>query len=300
VEELNVPLADGSLRAVRWGTGDTTVIAIHGITANALAWTTVAGALGDQLTLVAPDLRGRAGSAELPGPYGLRRHARDVVELIDFLGLERCVLVGHSMGAFVAVLTAIEYPDRVAELVLVDGGVSLAIPGTDGVPPDSDGIDAILDAVLGPAMKRLTMTFETPDAYLDFWRDHPAFSDVWSADLERYLLRDLTGRAPEYRSTCNLDAIRSDGADTLVDPDIAAGVRRVGCPATLLWAQRGMFGETPGLYTSQRLADCGVLDGAINVHPVIDANHYSILLSATAAAIVADAVQTAAAAARPV
>jgi pimeloyl-ACP methyl ester carboxylesterase len=286
MHEFDVPAAGGSLRAVRWGDADATIVALHGITANALAWTQVAEVLGADLTLVAPDLRGRAGSAGLPGPYGLRRHAHDVVKLMDHLGLERTVLVGHSMGAFVAVLAARMFPERITELVLVDGGVSLAVP-------DAGDIDAILTAVLGPAMKRLSMTFETPTAYLDFWRQHPALRGAWSTELETYLLRDLIGEEPHLRSSCVLDAIRADGADTLTDPDVTSGIRRIGCPATLLWASRGMVDETPGLYTSERLAASGVLDGGVNVAPVLDANHYSILLDRGPAGAVAHAIRAA-------
>ncbi len=286
VEQITIPLPDGPLGALRWTGGGPVVLALHGITANAMSWSVVGEALGGDVTLIAPDLRGRASSAGLPGPYGLRQHARDVVALMDHLDLETCVLAGHSMGAFVAATTATMFPERVRELVLVDGGVTLAVPA-------ADDIDTILEAVIGPAMKRLRMTFASPGAYLDFWRAHPALAGWWSPVLEQYLLRDLVGEEPELRSSCVLEAIRADGSDTLVDPQVTTAARRIGCPATLLWAARGLLDETPGLYTTERLAAAGVLDGAIDVAPAVDANHYSILMGAEPARMVVDAIRRA-------
>jgi pimeloyl-ACP methyl ester carboxylesterase len=128
------------------------VLAAHGITANALSFGRVAEALAGRVDLVAPDLRGRAGSAGLPGPYGMAAHAADLIAVADHLGLDRVPLAGHSMGGFVVASTAAAYPDRVSGVLLVDGGVSLPVPaGVD--------VDAVLHAVIGPAMQRLSMTF---------------------------------------------------------------------------------------------------------------------------------------------
>src|SRR4051794_8675431 len=78
------------------------VLAAHGITANGLSWGPVAEQLDGAVTLLAPDLRGRAGSSHLPGPYGLARHADDLAAILDDRGVRQAVLVGHSMGAYVA------------------------------------------------------------------------------------------------------------------------------------------------------------------------------------------------------
>ena len=52
--------------------------------------------------LIAPDLRGRGRSNTLPGPFGMTRHADDMAAVLDFLGVPRAVVVGHSMGGFVS------------------------------------------------------------------------------------------------------------------------------------------------------------------------------------------------------
>ena len=102
------------------------VLAVHGITANHLAWQLVAEALPD-LRIVAPDLRGRGRSSELPGPYGFDQHADDLAQLIDQLGLGPVPVVGHSMGGFVAMAVAHRHPDLISAVLLLDGGLPFVV-----------------------------------------------------------------------------------------------------------------------------------------------------------------------------
>lgn len=226
-----------------------TVVALHGITANALSWGTVARQLAYRVTLVAPDLRGRAGSSGLPGPYGIAAHADDIAALTETLGLERVVLAGHSMGAFVAALAAVRHPDRFGPLLLVDGGIGFPAP-THLTP------DELLTAVIGPAMDRLSMTFRDRAAYRAFWQAHPAFAGSWSDEVDAYIQRDLTGEEPALRSSCRIEAIRTDGVG-LFDAEVLTAVRRLPAEATLLWAARGLMDEEQGLYDESRLRGGG-------------------------------------------
>src|SRR5690606_31424603 len=115
-------------------------------------------------------------SNQLPGPYGMPQHADDLAAVLDAFGVEQAVVIGHSMGAFVSVVLSHRHPNRVAELVLVDGGLPLFVP--EGIAPDD-----LTKAVLGPAQERLTMTFDSVNSYLDFWRVHPAFADDWTETI---------------------------------------------------------------------------------------------------------------------
>ena len=188
------------------------------------------------------------------------------------------------MGAFVAAVAAVRHPDRVSSVLLVDGGVTLQVP-------DGADIDAILQAVIGPAMRRLQMTFDSEQSYLDFWRRHPALSAAWSPAVQAYALRDLVGKPPALRSSCSLEAVRRDATDTLLDEQTTAAAHRIGCAATLLWCERGILDEPQGLYDEARLSAVGIDRSRITVKEVSDVNHYTVLLSPKGASTVADHIR---------
>ncbi|WP_405903715.1 alpha/beta hydrolase [Streptomyces sp. NBC_00656] len=271
-EEIKVPVSGGELAALRWPATDPqapTVVALHGITANALSWAAVARQLAGRVTLIAPDLRGRAGSSGLPGPYGIAAHTDDVAALTEALGLERVVLAGHSMGAFVAALAAVRHPDRFGPLLLVDGGIGFPAP-THLTP------DELLTAVIGPAMDRLSMTFTDRAAYRAFWQAHPAFAGAWSDEVDAYIQRDLTGEEPALRSSCRIEAIRADGVG-LFGEEVLTAVRKLPVGATLLWAARGLMDEEQGLYDEDRLAAADLGGTRVEPVPMKDVNHYTVL-----------------------
>ena len=200
-EQLALPVRGGDLATLHWpaeSPGAPVVVLVHGITGNALSWARVAGALGTDVEVFAPDLRGRAGSAGLPGPYGIATHAEDVLALLDAVGADQAVLAGHSMGAFVvAVAAAGVARDRVRGVVLVDGGLPFpAAPGAD--------VETTLGAVLGPALSRLGMTFPDLAAVRAFWAQHPAVGPwVDVPSVAAYLARDVVPTDARAGSGCS-------------------------------------------------------------------------------------------------
>lgn len=273
------------------------VLLVHGITANALSWSRTAAALREApatagCRIWAPDLRGRAGSRGLPAPYGLAEHVADLVALADHADAERVVLVGHSMGGFIGALAAVTIPARLHGVVLVDGGPAFPAPA------DLD-VDAALQAVIGPAMARLSMRFAGPEGYLDFWRQHPAVGPALDAPygdaVRDYVLHDLVA-APDdsgdYVSSCVVAAIRADGRDVLADERTHAGVRtaaRAGMPVEFVWAQRGLMNEEQGLYDEQRIAALQLPD-EVSVTAVRDVNHYTVVFDEAGTGTIRDAV----------
>ncbi|MFC1429181.1 alpha/beta hydrolase [Streptacidiphilus sp. N1-3] len=293
-EELAVPVAGGELAVLRWAAADPdapVVLALHGITANGLSWARVAHHLAGRVTLLAPDLRGRAGSTDLGGPYGIPVHAADMAALVGALGLDRPghrrpVLTGHSMGAFVAALTAVRYPQLFERLLLVDGGVGFPVP--PGLSPEE-----LITAVLGPAMARLTMTFADRAAYREFWQRHPALGPAWSPWVDDYIQRDLVGEEPELRSSCRIEAVRVDGVGQFED-EVLAAVGNLRLPTELLWAERGLMDEPQGLYDERRLDAAGVDRRRIEVRRVPGLNHYTVLVADEGARLVAERLLVAA------
>ena len=287
-EELSVPVEGGDLAVLRWPAAlpdAPVVLALHGITANALAWGAVAEALDGRATLLAPDLRGRAASAAIRGPWGIGRHADDAAAVVHALaGGGPVTLTGHSMGAYVSTVAAVRYPELFSSVLLVDGGVGFP-------PPPGLAGDELLTAVLGPAMQRLSMTFASRQAYREFWQAHPAVggTGLWSDGVDAYLQRDLVGEAPELRSSCVLDAIRADGVGVF-DPDHLNAVHKIPAPARLLLAERGLLNEPQGLLDASRVAAAGVDTLRLPFEVVPDTNHYSILTAPGPAGRIADAL----------
>jgi lipase len=283
---LNVPVDGGDLRVLLWGTGNRVAVAVHGITASGMSWQAVARHMPPDWTLAAPDLRGRGYSSGLPGPYGLDRHARDVAAVLRHFG-GRPVLAGHSMGAYVALLTRDAHPELVRRLVLVDGGLPLPLP--EGIDPD-----VALDATLGPAITRLRQTYPDTEAYLDFWRAHPALAEHWTADVEAYARYDLTSEEGQLRSRVAEDAVRADGRDVLAEKPFVDALSRLTRPTPLLTAPAGMFGAPPGLLPPEVVAAWQERVPALRPQTVPGVNHYTIMFEREAAAVVSQAIRAAA------
>ena len=286
----DVAVRGGSLRVGSWqgevrhGDPGRVVLALHGVTASHQSWPLVADRVAAEpgIRFVAPDLRGRGRSGALPGPWGMRTHADDLAAVLDAFEAETAVVVGHSMGAFAAVVFAHLYPTRVAELILVDGGIPLP-------PPPGLSSEQALNATIGPAADRLRMTFPSRQAYLDYWRDHPGLRSDWSESIERYLDYDLVGDAPQLRSSVSYDAIAADSADLSGDSLLAAW-RDLPCKPLLLRAPRGLFDEPPGLYARADVETWAAAHPYLRWREVDDVNHYTITLSDRGAKAVAEAI----------
>lgn len=274
----------GALEVGTWGpAGAAPVLAIHGITASHLAWQWLAAELPDR-RVIAPDLRGRGRSRDLPAPFGLRQHAADLAAIIDRLGIAHLPVVGHSMGAFVAVLLAARRPDLVDELILVDGGIPLARPA--GVS-DAD----LPAAVLGPAAERLRRTFPDIEAYRAFWRAHPAFTGAWSPALQEYVDGDLVDDDGMRRPSARVEAVSVDALELYGPGWYLDALRALRMPATVLRAPRGLLDEQVPLYASGVLESSASLVPQLHVIEVDDVNHYTIVMSAPGAHAVAAAVR---------
>jgi lipase len=262
----------------RAGEGPDPVICLHGITAQHRAFNAAARHLGPSYGLVGVDLRGRGDSDKPDSGYGLEAHASDVVRVLDHLGLGSAVLVGHSMGAFVALQTALLFPDRVRALVLLDGGwprVERA-PG-EMTAEEKQGAEA-LEEGLARAFRRLDMTFESPEAYLDFWfPDRGLTLDDLPPDLADYYLYDLGEVEGGYRPKASRVAAEEDSPSVSSTSPTAEEMRGVGCPVALVRASQGFFPDSEPLI-SDEVSE--VMAGPLDIRTEIlleGANHYTML-----------------------
>jgi pimeloyl-ACP methyl ester carboxylesterase len=105
-----IDLPDGRFHYLSWGAERTDLpdmLLLHGITSSALSWVRVGPALADRYRVFAIDMRGHGDSIKPPeGAYSLRQTADDAAALMEALGLERPVLMGHSWGGATAIVLA--------------------------------------------------------------------------------------------------------------------------------------------------------------------------------------------------
>lgn len=270
-QTMDVQVDGGTLRVGCWGdpAGMPVALAVHGITASHLAWSRLADEL-DGLALVAPDLRGRGRSARLPGPYGMAAHADDMARVLDAVGCRAAVVVGHSMGAYVATVLAQRHRARVSALVLVDGG--LPFPAVDGDP------DKLLNQALGAAAERLSRTFASVTEYREFWRVHPAIGQLWGPAVEAYVDYDLVGTPPKLVSCVSYEAVRDDQRDLLFGADARGALGQVAVPTTFLRAERNLQNAEPGLFPAEYVAAAIADLPIVTWRDVPDTNHYAIVM----------------------
>jgi lipase len=291
-----VPVAGGTLAVARAGPApdraDAVLLAIHGVTSNLMVWRSVARHLADgaRVSILAPDLRGRGESAALPAPYGIASHVDDMLAVLDHFEVSEAVVAGHSMGAYVGARLVGEHRKCIAGLVLVDGG-----PSVDAVTPEVAGVMRAL--MVGPALARHAISYPSQEAFLDLWRQHPAFAHAWNEDVEAYVLHDLVGGPGALRYVLNLNAVEADSDEMLSDPTNRTSMDRVNVPVSLLRAPRGTLDDDNPLISPRLLEAFAAEHPAARVEDVEGVNHYTLMLGdspgpARVAAVIEAATKT--------
>lgn len=272
--KYSVPVSGGDLTVFRYGPeGGKPILGIHGITSSNRAWQWFAGSVVPRgYTIYAPDLRGRGDSNTLPAPYGMTYHAHDLDIALDYLGLQKVDVIGHSMGAWVAAAFLGYAPDRISRTVFIDGGILLPLP-------EGFTVEAVLPYVLGPALARLDMTFESIEDYRNYWKPQPAFSRGWNEGLDEYVDYDLRGTAPNMRASTNKEAVIADAKDQFVNESIENTLRNLPERVLMLRATRGLQNEETPLYPEESLKATLLNYPKIDLVTVPDCNHYEMLLN---------------------
>jgi pimeloyl-ACP methyl ester carboxylesterase len=179
----SVPVAGGALAVEELPGSTQPVLAVHGVSSQRKLWSWLR-AEAPEISLLAPDLRGRGDSVDVAGPSSMAQHAEDMVAVLDALGLDAVHVVGMSMGGFVAVHLAHLHPERVKSLVLVDGGFPMAaLPGLTR---------EMLPVVFKDRLDRLEQRWDSLDDYLAFFTGSTTpLLDPEDPLLREYLAHDL-------------------------------------------------------------------------------------------------------------
>jgi pimeloyl-ACP methyl ester carboxylesterase len=132
VDMTYIDLDDVRLFVTDEGGGDPPLLLVHGWACDSHDWIWQIPAFAAHHRVIAPDLRGHGRSDVPPDGYDPRDYARDLAELVRRLDLPPVIAIGHSFGGIVASVLAVEHPEVVAGVVVVDPPYGLDGPAVDG------------------------------------------------------------------------------------------------------------------------------------------------------------------------
>lgn len=222
------------------------VIALHGWLDNAATFSRLAPLL-DGLRIVALDLPGHGHSDHRPfgSAYNIWDYAHDVLQTAEQFGWRRFSLLGHSMGAIVAVLLAGAMPERVERLALIDG----VIPFTGEAAGAPQKLGESLRALLTVEDKRKPVYATFEQAVAARMKGVGAVS--WEA-AELLAQRGLMPVPGGY--TWRTDArLMLPSPMRLSRAHAQAFIQAVACPASLVLAEQGLMVEPDLLELAQSL-----------------------------------------------
>ncbi|MDZ7696114.1 MAG: alpha/beta hydrolase [Deltaproteobacteria bacterium] len=169
------------IQLAEWEGEGKPILCVHGITANCRCWDVMADALSPAHRILAMDLRGRGLSDKPDTGYSIAHHINDIRAVLDDLGLEKVVLMGHSLGAFISLTFAATFPERVERIILVDGGGKL-----------SEEQMAKVFAGIKPSLDRLGKVFPSFEEYIEMMKQAP-FLHPWSGAFDTYFQYEVEG-----------------------------------------------------------------------------------------------------------
>ena len=142
------------LHYLDWGTvGKPVMVLLHGLRGHAHSWDDVSAAMYQNYHVLALGQRGRGDSDWAPdGDYSTEAYVADLAALVDALGLDTFVLVGHSMGGRNSMAFTARYPEKVQKLIIVDVGPVIDPKGAERmskeireVPEEFDNFDSLVE-----------------------------------------------------------------------------------------------------------------------------------------------------------
>lgn len=243
------------------------LVLLHGFPQSWLMWRLVLPALAARHHVVALDLRGYGDSEKPPGKAGHDQatKASDVRALVEHLSLERAVLIGHDRGARVARRYALDYPDTLAGVALLDILPAEHVYDKFTAAEVAERYWHWVFQVVPDLPERLIAGNE--DAYLErfFGRKQSFFEQLRSdgayEEYRRAFLQPgaIAAAMNDYRATYEIDVPRYRA-------ERSSGVR-IGVPTLLLWGDQGNLAGQPvqdiwrevadDIHGAFEIADCG-------------------------------------------
>ena len=255
-----------------------TTVLVHGLSGNSRWWGSVIDHLPTDLGIVALDVRGRGDSADAPAPFDLTTISDDIARALDHFEVDRAIIAGFSMGAWIVALFGLRHPDRVERLVLVDGGFPLPRD------PDADA-DAIIEAVVGPSLARLELEFDSEEAFFDYWKAHPALARHWDERMRPALGHELARIGDRFRVRANPEAIQVAAREITVGVEANAAAARLDVPTHLIVVERGTADQPPGMIPLEIAEKAAAANPRLSLEYIPGLNHYTLALGDGAPAV---------------
>jgi haloacetate dehalogenase len=223
---------------VRHGGSGTPLLLLHGNPQTHVMWHKIAPRLARDFSVVAPDLRGYGDSSKPPttpdhAPYSKRTMARDQIAVMRQLGYERFFVAGHDRGGRCAYRLALDYPERVLKLAVLD------------IVPTGEAFRRA-DMAFGLGFWHwffLAQPYDLPERLIGADPDyfflrarHPASEPFFAPEAQEDYVRCF--RNPEtIHAIC--EDYRAAATADFVDDEADRGKRRIACPVLALWSRRG-------------------------------------------------------------
>ena len=229
---------------LRTGGNGPPLLLLHGYPQTHVIWHQIADRLGEDYTLVMPDLRGYGDSSRPAGTanhanYAKRVMAQDMADVMQVLGHDRYFVCGHDRGGRVAHRLALDHPQAVARLMLLDiSPTATMYAGTDQafatayfhwfmlIQPAP-----IPENLVGNSAPFLLRTF------LGGWgsANHAFIDPAAMAEYERCFVRPdaIHAACEDYRAAASID----------LEHDAADADQRIACPLHLIWGRNGIVGR---------------------------------------------------------
>lgn len=259
-----VALAEVTIHIVEWPGGKPAILGIHGSAGSAYSLTALGERLAPGNRFIAMDLRGHGFSDKPPSGYDLLRHAEDIRQLIEVLGLKRPVVLGFSLGGPVAATVATRCD--LGGLILLEGAIGnrafLEQRGAETVIPTGETLD---------------LRFNSVDEYLRRWRaENPRYSDEAERWIDRFARFEL---APLPDGTFRRRGLREGlhaEFTSVVESDTLGTLARVKCPVLIVRAEKPWIGGQPWLTNETRDAQLRACPSA-QLFVARSSNHVSLI-----------------------
>ncbi|HEX2911703.1 MAG TPA: alpha/beta hydrolase [Chloroflexia bacterium] len=261
-EKLSIATRGATINLVKGGDGPPLLL-LHGYPQTHVIWHKIAPRLAEHFTVIASDLRGYGDSSKPESDpehanYSKREMAQDQVEVMESLGFKQFYLAGHDRGGRVAHRMALDHPERVARLAVLD----IAPTYTMYTTADMEFATAYYHwfFLIQPADMPERLIGADPDYFLvdklgKWGRDMNAFTPEALAEYLRCFSNSATIHASceDYRASATID-LKHD------ETDLKNG-KKLECPVLALWGAKGFVGHKYDVISTWQALASGKVSG---------------------------------------